>query len=220
MIIQSCLFLGLLPWCREGWMAKSGIYLFIYLFICLLIYLFIYLFYHLFIPLFFQKTLPFILGVKYFCSTRFLLLKTSFLFSEAVISSLFLTQQLISQLWPFVSKMVGDILKNSVEPEIKKALPSVIKSFHFVDVDLGNKVSSWHIYSVLHVCLPGLEIAEQKIKKVEVATTVWCEVLAIWERKWCLPALNNFAFEKFFCNINQKLDLLPRKSFKLFFVLI
>lgn len=115
-------------------------------------------------------------------------LKPLFLFSDAVISSLFLTQQLISQLWPFISKIVGDILKNSIEPEIKKSLPFVIKSFHFVDVDLGNKVKSWHscVFTVFYeVWLSGLEITGEKMERLRLRPRFVIKCL-LFERKWCL----------------------------------
>ena len=55
--------------------------------------------------------------------------------------------QCLCQMWPFISDMVSTILKESVEPEVKKNMPSlpvlgdVLKSFHFVEVDLGSHVS-------------------------------------------------------------------------------
>jgi len=58
--------------------------------------------------------------------------------------------QIICQMWPFISDMVSDILKNQVEPEIKKSLPSLLKSFKFVEVDLGNqplKIGGVRVYT-------------------------------------------------------------------------
>lgn len=47
--------------------------------------------------------------------------------------------QIVKQMWPFISTMVRDILKNKVEPEIQKKLPSIINSFTFEEVDFGNR---------------------------------------------------------------------------------
>ena len=47
-------------------------------------------------------------------------------------------------MWPFISTMVHDILKNQVEPEIQKKMPTgvpLLKSFKFLEADLGNHVS-------------------------------------------------------------------------------
>jgi len=49
--------------------------------------------------------------------------------------------KVIAQVWPFVSTMVGDILKNEVELEIQKKMPTsipLLKSFKFHEADLGN----------------------------------------------------------------------------------
>ena len=53
--------------------------------------------------------------------------------------------QCLGQMWPFISDMVSKILKENVEPEIKKHMPSMLKSFHFVEVDLGSQVGRNHI---------------------------------------------------------------------------
>ena len=57
-------------------------------------------------------------------------------------------KQVIAQMWPFISTMCHDILKNQVEPEVQKKMPTgvpLLKSFKFLEADLGNHVSSHHV---------------------------------------------------------------------------
>ena len=49
-------------------------------------------------------------------------------------------------MWPFISTVVQDTLKNQVEKEIQKKMPTAIpllKSFKFHEADLGNHVSTF-----------------------------------------------------------------------------
>lgn len=53
-------------------------------------------------------------------------------------------------MWPFISTMVHDILKNKVEPEIQKKMPTgvpLLKSFEFLEADLGNHVSLFFYFT-------------------------------------------------------------------------
>lgn len=75
--------------------------------------------------------------------------------------------KVIAQMWPFISTMVRDILKNQVEQEVQKKMPTgvpLLKSFKFHEADLGNhpltiggiKVYKEHVRSdeiVMDVCL-------------------------------------------------------------------
>ena len=49
-------------------------------------------------------------------------------------------------MWPYVKRMFRDILKDSVELEIQKSMPTnvpMLKSFEFIEADLGNYVSKY-----------------------------------------------------------------------------
>ena len=45
----------------------------------------------------------------------------------------------VAQLWPFLSGYMLTVLKNKVESEIRNSMPTLLKSFHFLDVDLGDR---------------------------------------------------------------------------------
>lgn len=44
------------------------------------------------------------------------------------------------QLWPFVDKMVQQILKEKVEPKLQEKLPGIISSLYFEKIHLGDQV--------------------------------------------------------------------------------
>ena len=52
----------------------------------------------------------------------------------------FFNIQIIAQMWPFVGKMVRQILKEKVEPAMQKKLPAIVKSLYFEKISLGNLV--------------------------------------------------------------------------------
>ena len=47
---------------------------------------------------------------------------------------------MLSQLWPYINDMVIKILKETVEPEIQKHMPSFLKSIRFDEITLGYQV--------------------------------------------------------------------------------
>ena len=47
---------------------------------------------------------------------------------------------MLIQLWPYINDMVVKILKETVEPEIQKNVPSFLKSIHFEEISLGQVV--------------------------------------------------------------------------------
>lgn len=47
---------------------------------------------------------------------------------------------MLVQLWPYVNDMVIKILKETVEPEIQKNMPSFLSSIHFEEISLGEVV--------------------------------------------------------------------------------
>ena len=48
---------------------------------------------------------------------------------------------MLVQLWPYINDMVIKILKETVEPEIQKNVPSFLSSIHFGEISLGQVVS-------------------------------------------------------------------------------
>ena len=48
---------------------------------------------------------------------------------------------MLVQLWPYINDMVIKILKETVEPEIQKNVPSFLSSIHFKEISLGQVVS-------------------------------------------------------------------------------
>ena len=48
---------------------------------------------------------------------------------------------MLVQLWPYINDMVIKILKETVEPEIQKNVPSFLSSIHFREISLGQVVS-------------------------------------------------------------------------------
>ena len=57
---------------------------------------------------------------------------------------------MLRQLWPYINDMVIKILKETVEPEIQKNMPSFLKSIRFDEISLGYQV-----------CILFLEFIEQ-----------------------------------------------------------
>lgn len=47
---------------------------------------------------------------------------------------------MLVQLWPYINDMVIKILKETVEPEIQKNMPSFLSSIHFEEISLGEVV--------------------------------------------------------------------------------
>lgn len=47
---------------------------------------------------------------------------------------------MLVQLWPYINDMVIKILKENVEPEIQKNMPSFLSSIHFEEISLGEVV--------------------------------------------------------------------------------
>lgn len=47
---------------------------------------------------------------------------------------------MLVQLWPYINDMVIKILKENVEPEIQKNVPSFLSSIHFEEISLGEVV--------------------------------------------------------------------------------
>lgn len=45
----------------------------------------------------------------------------------------------LEQMWPYIERMARKIIKESVEPELQKSLPSSLKSLYFETIDLGRK---------------------------------------------------------------------------------
>lgn len=58
-----------------------------------------------------------------------------------LIIAVFLAQQMLVQLWPYINDMVIKILKENVEPEIQKNVPGFLSSIHFSEISLGLVVS-------------------------------------------------------------------------------
>lgn len=46
---------------------------------------------------------------------------------------------IINRMWPFIEGMARKIIKDSVEPEIQKKLPAVLKTLYFDKIELGQK---------------------------------------------------------------------------------
>ncbi|XP_054162400.1 extended synaptotagmin-2-like [Oppia nitens] len=46
--------------------------------------------------------------------------------------------KIVKQMWPFIDEYVKTLIKSSIEPNIKSALPDFLKSFRFERVDLGS----------------------------------------------------------------------------------
>ncbi|RUS77875.1 hypothetical protein EGW08_014349, partial [Elysia chlorotica] len=46
--------------------------------------------------------------------------------------------KIVRQMWPYIGEMVEKILREKVEPSIKKSLPSALQSFTFSTIDLGD----------------------------------------------------------------------------------
>ena len=62
------------------------------------------------------------------------------------------------QLWPFVDKMVQQILKEKVEPKLQEKLPGIISSLYFEKIHLGDQVRftyyfTFHISNFLKVLI-------------------------------------------------------------------
>lgn len=47
---------------------------------------------------------------------------------------------MLVQLWPYINDMVIKILKETLEPEIQKNMPSFLSSIHFEEISLGEVV--------------------------------------------------------------------------------
>ena len=50
---------------------------------------------------------------------------------------------MLVQLWPYINDMVIKILKETVEPEIQKNMPSFLSSIHFEEISLGEVVGQF-----------------------------------------------------------------------------
>lgn len=57
---------------------------------------------------------------------------------------------MLVQLWPYINDMVIKILKETVEPEIQKNVPSFLSSIHFGQISLGQVVSCDVLYHCHH----------------------------------------------------------------------
>ena len=66
---------------------------------------------------------------------------------------------MLVQLWPYINDMVIKILKETVEPEIQKNMPSFLSSIHFEEISLGEVVGQ-----LLQVELPTGEVTVETIK--------------------------------------------------------
>lgn len=56
---------------------------------------------------------------------------------------------MLVQLWPYINDMVVKILKETVEPEIQKNMPSFLSSIHFEEISLGQVVSQTAMFDCL-----------------------------------------------------------------------
>lgn len=66
---------------------------------------------------------------------------------------------MLVQLWPYINDMVIKILKENVEPEIQKNMPSFLSSIHFEEISLGEVVGQ-----LLQVELLTGEVTVETIK--------------------------------------------------------
>ena len=66
---------------------------------------------------------------------------------------------MLVQLWPYINDMVIKILKETVEPEIQKNVPSFLSSIHFEEISLGEVVGQ-----LLQVELLTGEVTVETIK--------------------------------------------------------
>jgi len=69
--------------------------------------------------------------------------------------------KVIAQMWPFVNTIFHDLLKNEVELEIQKSMPSnipLLKSFKFEEADLGN----------LPLTIGGLKVYTDHVRADEI----------------------------------------------------
>lgn len=66
---------------------------------------------------------------------------------------------MLVQLWPYINDMVIKILKETVEPEIQKNMPSFLSSIHFEEISLGEVVGQ-----LLQVELLTGEVTVETIK--------------------------------------------------------
>ncbi|XP_065052975.1 extended synaptotagmin-3-like [Rhopilema esculentum] len=66
--------------------------------------------------------------------------------------------EIIAQMWPFVDKMVRQILKEKVEPKIQEKLPSIIKSFYFEKIHLGDQAPRFG----------GIKVYSKNIERSEI----------------------------------------------------
>ena len=56
---------------------------------------------------------------------------------------------MLVQLWPYINDMVIKILKENVEPEIQKNVPSFLSSIHFEEISLGEVVGQLSLFDIL-----------------------------------------------------------------------
>ena len=59
---------------------------------------------------------------------------------------------MLVQLWPYINDMVIKILKENVEPEIQKNMPSFLSSIHFEEISLGQVVSDTMFHCFISAC--------------------------------------------------------------------
>ena len=59
---------------------------------------------------------------------------------------------MLVQLWPYINDMVIKILKENVEPEIQKNMPSFLSSIHFEEISLGQVVSDTMFHCFVSAC--------------------------------------------------------------------
>lgn len=74
----------------------------------------------------------------------------------------------IAQMWPFVKRMFHDTLKNNVELEIQKTMPTnipLLKSFQFVEADLGNHP----------LVIGGIKVYKDHIRKDEIIIDLYID---------------------------------------------
>lgn len=46
--------------------------------------------------------------------------------------------QMLNQLWPFISEYSANFMREFVEPQVLAQMPSPFKSFRFLDIDMGD----------------------------------------------------------------------------------
>jgi len=66
--------------------------------------------------------------------------------------------EIIFQLWPFVDKMVQQILKETVEPKMQEKLPSPIKSMYFETIHLGDQAPKFG----------GIKVYSKNVERSEI----------------------------------------------------